>query len=96
MAAIQAAKQAVHSDTPTGRTQVHRLYGRLMAFAPSPVVALNRAVAETDGPTCRRLGRDTGAAQVDGRRAHREPGGPRLSATPARLVRRMSVPLPRG
>lgn len=49
---IQAAIQAVHSDPPTDWTQVHRLYDQLMAVAPSPVVALNRAVAvaETDGP----------------------------------------------
>jgi RNA polymerase sigma-70 factor (ECF subfamily) len=49
---IQAAIQAVHSDAPTDWRQVHRLYDQLMAVAPSPVVALNRAVAvaETDGP----------------------------------------------
>ncbi|MGC0335720.1 RNA polymerase sigma factor [Streptomyces sp. SLBN-8D4] len=49
---IQAAIQAVHSDAPTDWGQVHRLYDQLMAVAPSPVVALNRAVAvaETEGP----------------------------------------------
>jgi RNA polymerase sigma-70 factor, ECF subfamily len=49
---IQAAIQAVHSDAPTDWRQVRRLYDQLMAVAPSPVVALNRAVAvaETDGP----------------------------------------------
>lgn len=49
---IQAAIQAVHSDAPTDWGQVHRLYDQLMALAPSPVVALNRAVAvaETEGP----------------------------------------------
>ncbi|MFL5999986.1 MAG: RNA polymerase sigma factor [Streptomyces sp.] len=49
---IQAAIQAVHSDAPTDWGQVHRLYDQLMAVAPSPVVALNRAVAvaETAGP----------------------------------------------
>ncbi|MFG2573828.1 RNA polymerase sigma factor [Streptomyces sp. NPDC048481] len=53
---IQAAVQAVHSDAPAaGATdwgQVLRLYDQLMAVAPSPVVALNRAVAvaETEGP----------------------------------------------
>ncbi|MDT0482009.1 RNA polymerase sigma factor [Streptomyces doebereineriae] len=49
---IQAAIQAVHSDAPTDWGQVHRLYDQLMAVAPGPVVALNRAVAvaETDGP----------------------------------------------
>ncbi|MGK3941585.1 RNA polymerase sigma factor [Streptomyces caeruleatus] len=49
---IQAAIQAVHSDAPTDWGQVLRLYDQLMAVAPSPVVALNRAVAvaETEGP----------------------------------------------
>jgi len=49
---IQAAVQAVHSDAPTDWGQVLRLYDHLMAVAPSPVVALNRAVAvaETAGP----------------------------------------------
>jgi RNA polymerase sigma-70 factor (ECF subfamily) len=49
---IQAAIQAVHSDAPTDWEQVRRLYDQLMAVAPSPVVALNRAVAvaETEGP----------------------------------------------
>ncbi|WP_062645983.1 RNA polymerase sigma factor [Streptomyces maremycinicus] len=53
---IQAAIQAVHSDAPsaadTDWRQILRLYDQLMALAPSPVVALNRAVAvaETEGP----------------------------------------------
>ena len=53
---IQAAINAVHSDAPsTERTdwaQVVALYDQLEAVAPSPVVALNRAVAvaEVDGP----------------------------------------------
>ncbi|NUT27802.1 MAG: RNA polymerase sigma factor [Streptomyces sp.] len=53
---IQAAIQAVHSDAPdTGATdwgQILRLYDQLTAVAPSPVVALNRAVAvaEVEGP----------------------------------------------
>ncbi|WP_330352491.1 RNA polymerase sigma factor [Streptomyces chartreusis] len=53
---IQAAIQAVHSDAPSGRDtdwgQIRQLYDQLMAVAPSPVVALNRAVAvaETEGP----------------------------------------------
>ncbi|MGW1364080.1 RNA polymerase sigma factor [Streptomyces chartreusis] len=53
---IQAAIQAVHSDAPRGRDtdwgQIRLLYDQLMAVAPSPVVALNRAVAvaETEGP----------------------------------------------
>jgi RNA polymerase sigma-70 factor (ECF subfamily) len=53
---IQAAINAVHSDaTAAGDTdwrQVRQLYDQLLAIAPSPVVALNRAVAvaQTDGP----------------------------------------------
>ncbi len=50
---IQAAINAVHSDgPPTDWWQILQLYDQLMAVAPSPVVALNRAVAvaEVDGP----------------------------------------------
>ena len=53
---IQAAVNAVHSDAPTAAAtdwrQILALYDQLMAIAPSPVVALNRAVAvaEVDGP----------------------------------------------
>ncbi|EQD83869.1 RNA polymerase ECF family sigma subunit [Saccharopolyspora erythraea NRRL 2338] len=50
---IQAAINAVHSDAPsaddTDWRQIVLLYDQLMAVAPSPVVALNRAVAEVDG-----------------------------------------------
>jgi RNA polymerase sigma-70 factor (ECF subfamily) len=50
---IQAAINAVHSDgPPTDWWQIVQLYDQLMAVSPSPVVALNRAVAvaEVDGP----------------------------------------------
>jgi RNA polymerase sigma-70 factor (ECF subfamily) len=49
---IQAAIQAVHSDAPTDWAQVKALYDQLLAVTPTPVVALNRAVAvaEVDGP----------------------------------------------
>jgi RNA polymerase sigma-70 factor, ECF subfamily len=53
---VQAAIAAVHSDAPTAAAtdwvQIVRLYDQLMAVAPSPVVALNRAVAvaEVSGP----------------------------------------------
>jgi RNA polymerase sigma-70 factor (ECF subfamily) len=53
---LQAAINAVHSDAPTAAltdwSQIVQLYDQLMAIAPSPVVALNRAVAvaEVDGP----------------------------------------------
>ncbi|MFF1450412.1 RNA polymerase sigma factor [Streptomyces sp. NPDC058274] len=53
---IQGAINAVHSDAPTAAAtdwaQILQLYDQLMALAPSPVVALNRAVAvaEAQGP----------------------------------------------
>ncbi len=53
---LQAAIQAVHTDaldaSLTDWRQVVALYDRLIALAPTPVVALNRAVAvaELDGP----------------------------------------------
>jgi RNA polymerase sigma-70 factor (ECF subfamily) len=49
---LQAAIQAVHSDAPTDWSQVKALYDQLLAITPTPVVALNRAVAvaEVDGP----------------------------------------------
>jgi RNA polymerase sigma-70 factor (ECF subfamily) len=53
---IQAAINAVHSDAAsiadTDWRQIVQLYDQLSAVAPSPVVALNRAVAvaEVDGP----------------------------------------------
>jgi RNA polymerase sigma-70 factor (ECF subfamily) len=49
---IQAAIQAVHSDAPTDWSQVKALYDQLLELTPTPVVALNRAVAvaEVDGP----------------------------------------------
>lgn len=53
---LQAAINAVHSDAATAADtdwwQILQLYDQLLALAPSPVVALNRAVAvaEVDGP----------------------------------------------
>ena len=53
---IQAAIQAVHADAAgtadTDWPQIVALYDQLMAFTPTDVVALNRAVAlaEVDGP----------------------------------------------
>jgi RNA polymerase sigma-70 factor (ECF subfamily) len=53
---IQAAINAVHSDAPTAAVtdwwQILQLYDQLYSLAPSPVVALHRAVAvaEVDGP----------------------------------------------
>jgi RNA polymerase sigma-70 factor (ECF subfamily) len=62
---IQAAINAVHSDSPaaaaTDWRQILQLYDQLLSLAPSPVVALNRAVAvaEVEGP-------DAALALVDG------------------------------
>ncbi|HEX4224671.1 MAG TPA: RNA polymerase sigma factor [Pseudonocardiaceae bacterium] len=53
---IQAAINAVHSDARSAQdtdwTQVVALYDQLLAHTPTPIVALNRAVAvaELDGP----------------------------------------------
>jgi len=53
---VQAAINAVHSDASTPAAtdwrQIVELYDQLLAIAPSPIVALNRAVAvaEVDGP----------------------------------------------
>jgi RNA polymerase sigma-70 factor, ECF subfamily len=53
---VQAAINAVHSDAPaaaaTDWRQILQLYDQLLSLAPSPVVALHRAVAvaEVDGP----------------------------------------------
>jgi RNA polymerase sigma-70 factor (ECF subfamily) len=52
---VQAAINAVHSDAPTAAdtdwAQIVALYDDLLALGPTPVVALNRAVAvaEVDG-----------------------------------------------
>ena len=53
---LLAAVNAVHTDAPTAAAtdwaQIADLYAQLYAVAPSPIVALNRAVAiaELDGP----------------------------------------------
>ena len=53
---IQAAINAVHSDASTAAAtdwlQILQLYNQLLSVAPSPIVALNRAVAvaEVEGP----------------------------------------------
>jgi RNA polymerase sigma-70 factor, ECF subfamily len=62
---LQAAINAVHADARTAAEtdwgQIVALYDQLLAIGPSPVVALNRAVAvaEVDGPAA-------GLALVDG------------------------------
>jgi RNA polymerase sigma-70 factor (ECF subfamily) len=53
---FQAAIQAVHADAATFEAtdwrQIVALYDQLLAIAPTPVVALNRAIAmgEIEGP----------------------------------------------
>jgi RNA polymerase sigma-70 factor (ECF subfamily) len=53
---IQAAINAVHADAPTAAEtdwwQILQLYNQLLMIAPSPIVAVNRAVAvaEVEGP----------------------------------------------
>ncbi|WP_409331816.1 RNA polymerase sigma factor [Trujillonella humicola] len=85
---VQAAIQAVHADAPsvedTDWGQVVVLYDHLLALAPSPVVALNRAVAvaEVDGPAA-------GLAALEGvdlPRSHL------LPAVRADLLRRLGRP----
>jgi RNA polymerase sigma-70 factor (ECF subfamily) len=53
---IQAAIAAVHADAATAAatdwSQIIQLYDQLLSFTPTPIVALNRAIAiaERDGP----------------------------------------------
>jgi RNA polymerase sigma-70 factor, ECF subfamily len=82
---LQAAINAVHSEAPAASAtdwwQILRLYDQLVAVAPTPVVALNRAVvvAEVDGP-------EAALALVDGL----DLGGYHLyHATRADLLRRL-------
>ncbi|HEX4127652.1 MAG TPA: sigma-70 family RNA polymerase sigma factor [Acidimicrobiales bacterium] len=62
---IQAAINAVHSDAARAREtdwgQILALYDQLLVYDPSPVVALNRAVAlaEVEGPAAGLAGVDT-------------------------------------
>jgi RNA polymerase sigma-70 factor, ECF subfamily len=62
---IQAAINAVHADAPTAAQtdwwQILQLYNQLLMIAPSPIVAVNRAVAvaEVEGP-------DAALALLDG------------------------------
>ena len=62
---IQAAINAVHSDAPsaaaTDWSQILQLYNQLLSLVPSPVVALNRAVAVAEVQ-----GADAALALVDG------------------------------
>jgi RNA polymerase sigma-70 factor (ECF subfamily) len=69
---IQAAINAVHADarsvSSTDWAQILQLYDQLLSVAPSPVVALNRAVAvcEVNGPAAALVVVDDLAANLDG------------------------------
>ena len=82
---LQAAVNAVHSDARTARdtdwAQILQLYDQLLVVAPTPVVALNRAVAvaEVHGPA-------VALAVVDGLDLD---GYHLLPATRADLLRRL-------
>ena len=68
---LQAAIQAVHSDADsfeaTDWPQILALYDRLVSVMPTPVVALNRAIAiaETEGPGAALNTLDAIAADLD-------------------------------
>jgi RNA polymerase sigma-70 factor (ECF subfamily) len=68
---IQAAINAVHSDAAiaaaTDWSQIVALYDQLLVFTPTPVVALNRAIAlaERDGPEPALTAVDELAGQLD-------------------------------
>ena len=81
---VQAAIQAVHSEPPTDWRQVVALYDHLLTLTPTPMIALNRAVAvgELAGP-------DAALSLVDGLR---EALGDHhlFHATRAELLRRLN------
>ena len=85
---IQAAVNAVHSDAPTAADtdwgQILALYDQLLAVAPTPVVALNRAVAlaEVKGPAAALA--EVDALDLDGYHP--------FHATRADLLRRLHRP----
>jgi RNA polymerase sigma-70 factor, ECF subfamily len=68
---IQAAINAVHTAAPSAAAtdwrQIVQLYDQLLSVAPSPVVALNRAVAaaEIDGPTAALRAIDSLGAELE-------------------------------
>ena len=47
---LQAAIASLHAETPCDWAQIATLYGELGRLTGSPVVELNRAIAETEGP----------------------------------------------
>ncbi len=86
---VQAAISTVHSEAPdfgsTDWRQIVALYGELARLAPSPIVALNRAVAvaELDGPAAGLALVEELVAAGDLRRYHL------LPASRADLLRRL-------
>ncbi|HVM01308.1 MAG TPA: RNA polymerase sigma factor [Acidimicrobiales bacterium] len=68
---LQAAIAAVHGDAATADAtdwrQILRLYDQLLALTPTPVVALNRAVAvaEVDGPAAALAAVEASGAALD-------------------------------
>jgi RNA polymerase sigma-70 factor (ECF subfamily) len=69
---IQAAINAVHCDAATSAetdwAQIRTLYDQLLLFTPTPIVALNRAVAvaQLDGPEAALAGVDQLADDLAG------------------------------
>jgi RNA polymerase sigma-70 factor (ECF subfamily) len=69
---IQAAINAVHSDAPiaaaTDWSQIVALYDQLLVFTPTPIVALNRAIAlaELEGPASALAAVERLEAHLDG------------------------------
>ena len=74
---LQAAIQAVHADAATAEAtdwqQILALYDQLVAVLPTPVVALNRAVAlaEVEGPKRRYRSSTPSASTTDMSRSTR-------------------------
>ena len=109
---VQAAINAVHSDAPsaadTDWRQILALYDQLLALTPTPVVALNRAVAlaEVDGPAAALAAVDASSSTPTSRStspgptcsASRAPrrGGGRLRPRPRAVDERGGATVPRS
>lgn len=80
---LQAAINAVHADADTDWNQIATLYDHLYGLAPTPIVALNRAIAiaEVRGPL-------VGLALIDPLEAELDQYYP-FHATRADLLRRL-------
>ena len=88
LAAINAVHNSARSVRDTDWSQVVALYDQLVRLDPSPVIALNRAiaVAELDGPDVALAAVDRLAGRLDGYHAYH--------ATRADLLRRLGRPRP--